>query len=458
MLQSLQLKFAEVLMTFKKIVLVALIVLTLSAVAGGCSVNNAPRPNFLIIISDDQRYDTMQYMPNTQAGIFDQGVTFSRGYVTTPFCCPSRSSIFTGMYAHNHLVRENKDPLNIETVIAALHENGYYTGLVGKYLNSWVGEPRPEFDSWVAFRSGESAYKDPELNVDGEWGIYPGYITYILSDYAIEFLDKASKQPEPFLLIFAPNAPHTPATPAEEDLPLYDQLPEYSAPSVNEFDLSDKPTSISNKPLLTPDELRRMDDKRRREILTLIALDRKIGEILAKLKETGQLDNTVIIYLSDNGLHWGEHRIDSKSTFYEESSHVPFAMRYPALVPAPYMEDRLVGNIDIAPTLYELAGINIPYRVDGKSLLDLFEPGQKWRDHILLEAWPPRGIWSAIHTGRYVYAETEEDLSEFYDLDVDPYQLNNQIGNPAYQDIIADLKKQLQKDKKPKFFFSRLFQ
>ncbi len=437
-------------MVFRRLVL-AIIIL---AILGGCSVNNAPRPNFLIIITDDQRYDTLEYMPNTRAGIFDAGVTFSKAYVTTPFCCPSRSSIFTGMYAHNHRVLKNNDPLNIETVMLALHENGYYTGLVGKYLNSWAGEARAEFDYWVSFKGGESAYKDPVLNVNGEWDMRPGYITYILSDYAIEFLDKASKQPEPFVLIFAPNAPHTPATPAEEDLPLYDQLPDYSVPSLNEEDTSDKPTSISNKQLLKTDELKLLDDKRRREILTLVALDRKIGEILDKLEETGQLDNTVIIFLSDNGLHWGEHRMDSKSTFYEESAHVPFAMRYPALVPTPYVEDRLVGNIDIAPTMYQLAGLSIPYRVDGRSLTDLFKPNKKWRDHILLEAWPPRGVWAAIHTGRYVYAETEGDLSEFYDLEVDPYQLENQIDNPEYQDIIAGLKKQLEKDKKPKFFLS----
>lgn len=107
---------------------------------------NDQRPNFLIIITDDQRYDTMEYMPNTRQFIFDQGVTFSSGYVTTPFCCPSRSSILTGLYAHNHNVHVNEDKLNLPTMIVDLHENGYYTGIVGKYLNSWKGEPRPEFD------------------------------------------------------------------------------------------------------------------------------------------------------------------------------------------------------------------------------------------------------------------------------------------------------------------------
>lgn len=432
-----------------------LLMLLLPMGAGGCSASHqAPRPNFLIIITDDQRYDTMEYMPNTRARIFNEGVTFSKGYITTPFCCPSRSSILTGMYAHNHRVHQNNDELNVETVTVALHENGYYTGLIGKYLNSWAGEPRAEYDYWVSFKGGESNYKDPRLNVNGEWAVHPGYITYLLSDYAIEFLDNASRQPDPFMLIFAPNAPHTPTRPADEDLPLYDTLPAYTSPSYNEEDVSDKPTSISNKPLMSAEGIEKLDDFRRRQILTLIALDRKIGEILDKLEETGQMDNTVIIFLSDNGKHWGEHRLDSKSTFYEESARVPFAMRYPALVPEPYVEDRLVANIDIAPTMYDLAGIPIPYRVDGRSLLDLFRPVRTWRDHILLEAWPDRGTWAAIHTGRYVYAETEGDLSEFYDLETDPYQLESQINNPAYQGIIADLKRLLDKDKKLKFFLS----
>lgn len=443
-------------MVFRRLRLIFFVLILLTA-SSGCFANNAARPNFLIIITDDQRLDSLPYMPTTVDRIFNQGVTFSKGYVTTPFCCPSRSSIFTGMYAHNHRVLKNSDPLNIETVMYALHENGYYTGMVGKYLNSWAGEARPEFDFWVSFKGGQSEYKDPVLNVNGTWGTRPGYITYLLSDYAMEFLDDAFAQPDPFLLIFAPNVPHTPTRPADEDLPLYDQIPPYSVPSLNEEDMSDKPASIRNKPLLSEEELKKLDDEYRRQILTLIALDRKVGEILDKLEQSGELDNTVIIYLSDNGLHFGEHRLDTKSSLYEESVNVPFGMRYPALIPTPYIEDRLVANIDIAPTMYELAGLGIPYRVDGESLVNLFKPNKKWRERLLLEAWPPRGVWSAIHTGRYVYAETEGDLSEFYDLEVDPYQMDNQIDNPEYQDIIADMKKQLQKDKKPKFFLSDFF-
>jgi len=270
----------------------------------------------------------MEYMPNTQLMIFDQGVTFSRGYITTPFCCPSRASILTGMYAHNHYVHVNEDKLYFPTVVEDLHKNGYYTGLVGKYLNSWKGEPRPEFDYWVSFFGGTVPnYYDPNLNVNGKWESKTGYITYLFQDYVIEFLDKATNQRKPFILLFAPNAPHAPYTPAKEDTALLADLAPNSLPNYNEEDISDKPLSISNRALLSEEEKQDIEKVRRRQLLTLMALDRTIGEIMKKLEETGELDNTVIIFISDNGKHWGEHRMESKSTAYEESVKVPFALR-----------------------------------------------------------------------------------------------------------------------------------
>ena len=412
---------------------------------------NDERPNFLIIITDDQRFDTMEYMPNTQSLIFDQGVTFSHGYVTTPFCCPSRASILTGMYAHNHNVHVNEEKLKFTTVVQDLHKNGYYTGLVGKYLNSWNGDARPEFDYWVTFFGGTVPnYYDPDLNVNGKWQKMTGYITYLFKDYVNAFLDKATSQRKPFLLIFAPNAPHPPYTPAKEDTSLYTDLPPFRPPSYNEADISDKPLSIAGKQLLDEEGSAQIDRIRRRQILTLVALDRSMAEILAKLKETGEMDNTVIIFISDNGKHWGEHRMESKSTAYEESVKVPFALRYPPLVPTPYIEDKLVANIDIAPTIYELSDTPIPSTVDGLSMVGLLSGTGDWRDHLLLEAWPDRGHWTAIHTGQYVYVETDNDLSEFYDLETDPYQMDNMINNKKYQSIILELQADLQKDKVPR--------
>ncbi|MBI3170217.1 MAG: sulfatase-like hydrolase/transferase, partial [Chloroflexi bacterium] len=211
------------------------------------------------------------------------------------------------------------------------------------------------------------------------------------------------------------------------------------------------PASISNMTPLTDEDIKSIDNTRRRQILTLVALDRTIPDLINKLTELGELDNTVIIFISDNGKHWGEHRLDSKSTAYEESVKVPFAIRYPPLIPTPYTDDRIVTNIDIAPTIYELSETRIPDSVDGRSMVPLFQgETQDWRDHILLEAWPDRGIWSAIHTGDYIYIETEDDLSEFYDLTRDPFEMENAIDDPQYQEMIAKLQQYLQAERQPR--------
>lgn len=205
----------------KRVALAFGVLLLLAAALGGSSENilsetaGQDRPNFLIIITDDQRYDTLgRFMPRTQLRIFDEGITFTNGFVTTPLCCPSRASILTGMYAHNTGVRVNQDELRKATFIQRLHEAGYFTGLVGKYLNSWNGSARPEYDFWVAMAGGGSRYFNPRLNVNGSWSEQRGYMTYILRDYALRFLEKAAQQNKPFALIFAPNAPHSPFEPA----------------------------------------------------------------------------------------------------------------------------------------------------------------------------------------------------------------------------------------------------
>lgn len=416
---------------------------------------NDERPNFLIIVTDDQRYDTMQYMPNTQELLFDQGVTFSSGYVTTPYCCSSRASILTGLYSHNHGVYVNEDKLNYKTVVEDMHNNGYYTGLVGKYLNSWDGSMKPEYDFWVSIWGGTvPSYYDPDLNVNGTWSKHTGYITYLFKDQAIQFLDEAADQRKPFLLLFAPNAPHAPYTPAKEDSALYLDLPPFRPASFNEEDISDKPESISNKPFLTEEEIVSLDKTRRRQILTLTALDRSIKEVLDKLEATGEMDNTVVIFISDNGKHWGEHRLDQKNTPYEESVKVPFAMRYPPLVPVPYTEDRLVANIDIAPTLYELSETKMPKIIDGVSLVSLLSGTDTWRTSVLMEAWPDRGHWTSVHTGQYVYIENDGYISEFYDLKVDPLEMENKINGDEYQTIIQELQATLQQEVVPKIISS----
>lgn len=403
------------------------------------------RPNFIVILSDDQRYDTMEYMPKTQALIFDQGVTFSQGYVSSPLCGPSRANILTGMHVHNHGVLDNNGELKIGTFVEDLQENGYFTGLVGKYINKWKGEPRPEYDYWASIFRDASPYYDPDININGEWHWQiDGYITDILGDLVVDFVDEASKKLRPFFLLFAPTAPHAPATPAIEDEGLYPNLAPHRPPSYNEEDFSDKPASITHKQLLTESDSATLDKFRRDQILTLASLDRAVETIVQKLADDGELNNTVIIYLSDNGKHWGEHRLDSKGSQYQESIHVPFALRYPPLVPEPYVEKNLVGSVDITPTLYDLAQLPIPENLDGESLVPLLAGGAWKRDKIYIECYPSRGHWELIHTGRYKYVETENHLSEFYDLQEDPYELENRINNPDYQALISELKAALE--------------
>ena len=404
------------------------------------------RPNFLIILTDDQRYDTMQYMPLTKARIFDEGVTFNHGYATTPLCGPSRRSLLTGMYAHTHGTLDNaNEDFTEKTFIDYLKEEGYYTGLVGKYANTWKGDPRPEFDYWVSFANGESRYNNPGLNVNGEWIRFQDrYITNVFGEYLLDFVEKADKKSDPFCLFFSPNAPHEPAVPADQDK-LTDLILPERLPNFNEEDVSDKPSWLSKDPMLTDEDIADLDEFKRAQILTLFSLDRVIDALLTQLEDKGLLNNTVVIFLSDNGKFWGEHRRATKNSAYEEATRIPFAVRYPPLAPRPHAEERAVANIDIAPTLYQLAGIPIPAKVDGESLAGLLQNKSKenWREGILIEGWPGRGVYAAYHTGNYVYVETAGDKSEFYDLQKDPYQMDNAIDNPEYQPLIEQMRGKL---------------
>ena len=417
------------------------------------------RPNIVLIISDDQRYDTMQYMPLTTERLFNQGLSFERAYVTTSRCCPSRASILTGMYAHTHNVRVNTDPLPETTFVEHLAAAGYRTGLVGKYLNSYPTResdpPRSEFDTWVNMLSGpqNALYYNPRLNINGTWQAHTGYQTDILREYAVRFLQDAATDERPFLLIFAPYAPHLPALPAPGDETLFLDEPPYRPPNFNPDQLTGKPEWMQWLPRLTADEIARIDAERLRQNQSLAALDRAVDTLLATLEAEGELENTAVIYLSDNGFFWGEHRLPTGKIFvYEPSTRIPMAIRYPPRVAAGKVSEQLVANIDIAPTIYDLAGLPIPAGVDGRSLRPLFDQGEApdWRTFLLLEGWPVdistiqfAPPWQAVHNGRFVYVETEWNRSELYDLETDPYQLTNLVDDPAYTAVQQTLQQQL---------------
>lgn len=413
------------------------------------------QPNILIILTDDQRYDTMDYMPQTKALIFDKGITFSKGYVTTPLCCPSRAAILTGTYDHTNGVLTNTDALSGPTFVNSLHAAGYYTGMIGKYLNSWDGTPRPEFDFWIG--SVKREYHNPHLNINGTWQQIQGYDTTILGGYALQFLDQAEKQGKPWLLYYSIHAPHAPATPDTPYATLYANQPPFRPPSFNEADISDKPYA-QEIPLLTKAQIKGNDRFRLMQLRSLKTVDDTVQQIMQNLTDHKLLDNTAIFYLSDNGMMWGEHRIAvAKVVPYEPSIRVPFAFSYPRLGVAPRVVDRLVANIDIAPTIYELAGITQHPAVDGMSLIPLIRGQGTWRDDLLIESWGVPDLspgdttadlgtgrfllkpYTAIHTDHYIYIDTIGYGPELYDLDKDPDEMQNVVNDPSYAQVVKDL-------------------
>lgn len=426
-----------------------LVAITLSPIITQSAVEQAVRPNILLIITDDQRYGTVgEFMPATQSRIFDAGVTFEKAYATTPACCPSRSSIFTGLYAARHGVRGNKYRLKKKTFMHYFHESGYFTGLVGKYLNSWNGTPRPEFDYWAAFPQGSQVYVNPELNVNGVWERRSGYMTYLLRDHALTFLNQAKEARKPFLLVLAFNAPHTPTVPAPEDENLYKDYKFFDSPSFNVTNSRGKPKYINNGKIFTSKRVENLKDFRIRQLQTLRSVDRSIDTVLNKLEEEGQLENTIVFFISDNGLHWGEHGLVSKDCPYEESVHVPFAVRYAKAFPVPHVSQKLVANIDIAPTVYELAGISPPETLDGVSLVSTINSAEASKRDILIQGWRNialRKPFAALHNGRFVYIENEGDIAEFYDLERDPYEMKNLAVDATDRNFVDELKARLKK-------------
>jgi N-acetylglucosamine-6-sulfatase len=406
------------------------------------------RPNFLLIIADDQRLDGVgAFMPRTQQRLFDEGVSFERAYITTSSCAPSRASMLTGLYARNHGVQVNSDRFAKQSISELLQADGYSTALVGKYMNVSTGAPVPGYDFWVSFAGGSGPFINPALFVGAERAVRPGYITHLLRDYALQFLEQAAGEKKPFFLVFAPTAPHNPATPDAEAAQLYKGLAKHRPRSFNESDIKDKPTWMQQVKSLTSLRMAQIDNFRMRQLRTLWPLDRSVDDLLTKLEDLDVLDNTVVLYISDNGMMWGEHRLMSKNVVYEESTRVPFAVRYPKFIKGA-VRPEVVANIDIAPTILELAGVQSPWKIDGRSLVPLLTgEATEWRPGVVLEGWLKRDLrepFTAFHSGRFVYVENESGDKEIYDLQIDPGQLTNLAGRSrTYLEIEKQMAKHL---------------
>lgn len=426
--------------------------------AGGSSSGSDGRPNIVLIITDDQRWDTLGVMPNVQAMLGDQGVTFENAMVTTPLCCPSRASLLTGRYSRHTGVHRNGPPDggapafdDSSTLATWLHDVGYSTSLVGKYLNGYrlleEGYVPPGWDDWhVTTGLPEIEYYGYTLNENGSlasFGTAPeDYTTTVLGDRAARFVREA---PEPFFLYFAPVAPHLPARPAPEDEGSMSGLAPFRPPSFNEADVSDKPW-VDRFPILGSDRISSIDRSRRRMLESLQAVDRSVASLVTSLEDRGVLGRTILVFTSDNGYFWGEHRRVGKIWPYEEAIRVPLLVRGPGFIPGG-TDAHLVLNIDLAPTMIAAAGASSgTSSVDGSSLLPLLQGGSApaWRTVFVVEFLGPDGLaYEAVRTEHRVWIEYEDGGRELYDLETDPYELENRADDPTMVEVRSDLEREL---------------
>ncbi len=404
-----------------------------------------PRPNILLILTDDQQNGTVeQSMPQVRSRIFDQGMKFTNAIVTTPICTPSRASILTGKYASRHGAVRNNSKLKGATLIDTLRASGYFTGLIGKYSNVHSGNKIKSFNYWVSFEGGASPYTNPRLNVQGKWRREKGYISYILRDHTVRYMNYARTNfpDRPFFGIVAFNAPHYKAKASPEHKGTAQGLQIPALPSIGEADMTDKPQWLQKKAKKrTPTPPGELQLQRARQFEALVSLDHAIAGILDYLDTNGLSQNTVVIFTSDNGFLFYEHYLRGKDVAYEEAIRVPMAIRYPPLFPAGSTESRIVANIDLRPTIETLAGLIPTPGVDGQSILALLNPASAWRNEIMVEGWPSgRPQYSALRTATHKLIRTsKENFLELYDLNNDPYEVGSQAQSPEAQPLLQDL-------------------
>jgi N-acetylglucosamine-6-sulfatase len=429
-------------------------------------------PNIIFILTDDMRYDDFNatYMPNTSSLLADQGMSFKNAFVSTPLCCPTRATIMRGQYAHNtgiwfnvngpHGGWEGYNSLGYEkeNVATQLDAAGYHTGLFGKYLNQYgAGLPNPEdfprrpdgWDKWFAFLHPIN-YLNYDVNVNYEdndnattrrhYGTKASdYSTDVLSKEVQNFIaDSVGPEKPPFFAYVAPKAPHDPFASVPRHQHDFDTVTAPRLPSFDEKDVSDKPPWIQDWRRLTSDDKAAINDRHEKRVESLRSVDDLVGAVVDTLRDRGELNNTYIVFTSDNGWYHGEHRVRfGKGRPYEEAPHVPLVIRGPSdKVRAGLISDKLVLDTDYFPTFMALAEAPTPsYPLDGRSLLPVLQDPNttSWtRTAILLEGRggddpeiPVDRNYNGIRTINRKYVEYEGTFNELYNLSTDPYELKN---------------------------------
>ena len=419
---------------------------------------DSPRPNVVVILTDDQTWDSiprsvpvMPYLQGRAMDPADHWVVFPNAFVNTPLCCPSRATMLTGRLAHHTGVRSNREGPALDesgTLAAWLDAAGYHTGLIGKYLNVYPfgrGPYVPEgWDRWWGKVQGtpESLYGGFTLVEDGEPVLYGAddYSTDVYAQAAVRFLRDAPAD-DPFFLWFAPNAPHPPAVAAPRHDGRYADLPIEVPPSVDEADVSDKPEWVRRLPPLDDAVASALVEESRASFEALLGVDEAVRAILEELEARGELDETLIVYLSDNGLSLGEHRWVGKLCPYDECIRVPLLMRLPGITHR--IEPELVSSVDLAPTIADLAGIAPDTSFDGASLLPLLrQRSRAGRTGEVFAGWVGDGRvpgWWELRRPGWAYVELATGERELYDLRRDPFQLWNLAGDPEQAARMTEL-------------------
>jgi N-acetylglucosamine-6-sulfatase len=428
------------------------------------------RPRSVVfILSDDHRYDAMSFMGHQFAktphmdSMAANGVHLKNAFVTTSLCSPSRASILTGLYTFRHRVIDNNRQVPDGTVFFPqyLQKAGYATAFIGKWhMGGASDEPRPGFDHWVSFR-GQGNYLPPNpnytLNVDGQRVKQKGYITDELTDYAVAWLEKRDPQ-KPFFLYLSHKAVHANFTPAERHEGLFKERPfnrpetEASTPGNRLAPrwLRDQRNSWHGVDFPYHSELD-VEAYYKRYCETLCAVDDSIGRVMNQLKKMGIHDDTLVIYMGDNGFMFGEHGLIDKRVAYETSIRVPMLMQCPELFKGGRGVEQVVANIDIAPTVMQAMSLKKPPHMDGQSFLPLAQ-GQStpWRDYFLYvyyweKNFPQSPTVFALRGDRYKYITYYGlwDCDEFYDLREDPQESNNLLYDPHCTGVARKMEAQL---------------
>lgn len=424
--------------------------------------------NVIFILTDDHRYDFMGFtgrLPWLKTPALDllakQGAYFKNAFVTTSLCSPSRASILTGQYSHVHTIVDNLagEPDGLVYFPQYLQNSGYQTSFFGKWhMGDDDDRPRPGFNHWESFR-GQGVYYNPKLNIDGKHVQFGDstYITDLLTQHAIDWMDKREKD-KPFFIYLSHKAVHSPLMPAKRHKGLYKNK-KYDLPATYYQTISQEykalrwPEWVKNQryswhgvdfPYHKHESIEEMVQT---YCETLMAVDESVQSVLEYLDKNGLRENTMVIYMGDNGFSWGEHGLIDKRHFYEESVKVPFLVYAPGLFKGGKTIDQMVQNIDIGPTVLELAGLKQPSYMPGKSFTTLLKgEATTWRDKIFYEYYweydfPMTPTVYGVRTDRYKFIRYQGiwDQNELYDLKNDPNEIHNLIEDPQYAILIKEL-------------------